>query len=46
VDFPGNPTQVEFAVTWNSPGQFNVSFIAVDGCGNWNSFVGGGPRSF
>jgi hypothetical protein len=43
---PGN-AQTSFTVIRTAAGQgANVSFTVTDGCGNWPTFVGGGPNSF
>jgi len=47
VPLPSEPASVSFAVVRDPPGQrVQVPFVAVDRCGDWNSFVGGGPLAF
>ena len=42
---PGT-TEVRFRVRRVVPGATTASFTVVDACGEWTSFVGGGPMAF
>jgi VCBS repeat-containing protein len=43
---PANTTAVDFTVERVTPGQATtVPFTVVDGCGQWQTFVGGGPSA-
>lgn len=47
VALPDRPTQMTFFVRRSAPGlAVTVPFVAIDACGEFRSFVGGGPRSF
>jgi len=40
-------SQVTLLVQRQNPGASStVSFVATDSCGDWRSFVGGGPGAF
>jgi len=44
---PANTHGVDFVVERVTPGQATtVPFVVVDGCGEWPTFVGGGPTAF
>jgi hypothetical protein len=43
---PGNSTKVTFIVEWATPGQpTSIPLTAVDECGPWPTFVGGGAAA-
>ena len=47
VNLPANTTQATLQVTRTTPGQaVTVPLTVVDGCGEWPTFVGGGPNAF
>ena len=48
ADLPvGSGTQpIVFFVRRVAPGAITVTILAVDSCGSWPSFVGGGPNAF
>jgi N-acetylneuraminic acid mutarotase len=47
VTLPANAQQATLLVQRATPGQAStVSFAATDACGEWKSFVGGGPGAF
>jgi len=47
---PGSPMQqIDFTVTRQPPGSQTpvmVPFVVTDDCGEWTTFVGGGPTAF
>jgi len=45
VALPANSSTVDLTVERVTPGQATtVPFTVIDGCGEWQTFVGGGPR--
>ncbi len=47
VSLPAGTAQTTFFVRRASPGlATTVPFVVVDGCGEWQTFVGGGPAAF
>lgn len=42
----GNVSQLTFTVRRNGPGGATVPFVVADVCGEWPTFVGGGPNAF
>jgi len=47
VNLPDRPQQITFAVRRATAGSaVTVPIIVVDGCGSWNTLVGGGPNAF
>ena len=47
VTYPPGTTQATFYVARLTAGQTStVSLVATDGCGDWPTFVGGGPSAF
>lgn len=47
TSFPFNTQTTTFFVNRQTPGQSTtVSFAVVDDCGEWKTFVGGGPNAF
>ena len=47
IPLPALPASVTLTVTRDPVGQpVYVPFVAVDRCGDWNTFVGGGPAAF
>jgi hypothetical protein len=47
VTFPNGTSQVALLVERQAPGvASNVAFSVTDACGEWKSFVGGGPGAF
>jgi hypothetical protein len=43
---PASQKQTTFTVTRIRPGAVTVPFIVTDSCGEWPTFVGGGPTAF
>ena len=47
VGLPDRPSQLTFSVYRQTSGlATTVPLVAVDDCGDWTTFVGGGPSSF
>jgi hypothetical protein len=46
VGLPDRPEQVGFSVQRAGEGTVHVQVVAVDDCGQWPTFVGGGPGAF
>ena len=47
ITFPGGVTQTTFTVDRVTDGaSTTVPLVVVDGCGDWSTFVGGGPSAF
>jgi hypothetical protein len=46
IDLPAGATQTTFTVHRTVGGPVQTPFTVVDGCGEWKTFVGGGPSSF
>jgi hypothetical protein len=47
ISLPAGTTQITLLVTRQTAGQAStVAFSVTDLCGEWRSFVGGGPSSF
>jgi len=47
VPLPDRPTQITFVVHRVTQGQgVTVPFVMLDDCGEWPTFVGGGPTAF
>ena len=45
-DAPSGTTQMIFYVRRLAAGAVHVPLVVVDGCGEWQSFVGGGATAF
>jgi CSLREA domain-containing protein len=43
VALPTGATEMTFTARRLTPGAFTVPFVAVDGCGDWHTFIGAGP---
>ena len=47
VVLPGLPASVTIAITRDpAPVPVHVPLVVVDQCGDWSTFVGGGPTAF
>ena len=47
VTLPGNSSTYSFTIKRTVPGTtITVPLTVVDGCGDWFTFVGGGPNAF
>ena len=47
LPLPAGTQQATFVVVRSTPGQAaRVDLVAVDRCGDWPTFVGGGPGAF
>jgi N-acetylneuraminic acid mutarotase len=47
ISLPGGTSQVTLLVRRQTPGAASMaSFVVTDACGEWPSFVGGGPSAF
>jgi len=46
VQVPDGATELTFRVRRNGPGAVYVPLVVVDGCGSWQTFVGGGAGAF
>jgi hypothetical protein len=46
VQVPDGATELTFRVLRNGPGAVHVPIAVVDGCGSWQTFVGGGTGAF
>jgi hypothetical protein len=47
ITFPADTTQATLLLTRQAAGQAStVAFVVSDLCGEWKSFVGGGPGAF
>lgn len=47
VTLPGMPTSVAIGVTRERAAEpVHVPLVVVDQCGDWSTFVGGGPTAF
>jgi hypothetical protein len=43
---PTGTTQVVFTLHRIAPGAVQLPFLVTDNCGDWQTFVGGGPDAF
>jgi hypothetical protein len=47
VPLPSQPQTITLTVHRGTPGQAaTVELVVTDGCGEWPTFVGGGPNAF